>query len=199
MGFYRQEYWSGLPFPPPEWTRSKGDAFTYSEESSREAVGMFTGTETIVRVIFQSQATLVIPVWWVSFWKSPSKLLIGLTRWRSVKESACQCRGCRRCKRCGFNPWVSNSTSEYYLKVLTLWRELPTPDLWPDLTAGWMVTLPTSTRSPQQLGCRAVLRASPTPAPYSCCDGSHSCSRGQPCPPVHYSSSRGPTTTGGHT
>ena len=27
----------------------------------------------------------------------------GLPKWRSGKESACQCR---RCKRCGFDPWV---------------------------------------------------------------------------------------------
>ena len=32
-----------------------------------------------------------------------SMLLLGLPRWLSGKEPACQCR---RHKRCGFNPWV---------------------------------------------------------------------------------------------
>ena len=37
----------------------------------------------------------------LSYW--PFLASVGLPRWHSGKESACQCR---RCKRCGFDPWV---------------------------------------------------------------------------------------------
>ena len=38
-----------------------------------------------------------------------SKLGIGLPRWHSSKEFACQCR---RHKRCGLDPWVRRSPGE---------------------------------------------------------------------------------------
>ena len=44
----------------------------------------------------------------------------GRPRWRSGKESACQCR---RCKRCGFSPWAR--------KIPWRWEWLPTPVFLP--------------------------------------------------------------------
>ena len=83
MGFSRQEYWSGLPCPPPEDFPKRG----------------------IIFIIF-----LLIWNWWLGpkaeskeVWKtSHFRETCWLSRWYSGKES-CQCR---RCQRCGSSPWV---------------------------------------------------------------------------------------------
>ena len=44
------------------------------------------------------------PCYWTTIWLFTREEFGGwLPRWRSGKESACQCR---RCNRCGFNSWV---------------------------------------------------------------------------------------------
>ena len=69
MGFFRQEYWSGLPCPPP------GESFLPRDRTHISCIegGFFT------------------------CWAIREALLFGLTRWCGSKESICQCRRCKRC------------------------------------------------------------------------------------------------------
>ena len=38
-----------------------------------------------------------------------TQYMLGLPKWLSDKESACQCR---RCKRCRFDPWIGKISQE---------------------------------------------------------------------------------------
>ena len=50
-----------------------------------------------------SLMSIPISVWLLLSHSCVSHLVVGLPRWCSGKESACQCR---KHKRCGFSPWV---------------------------------------------------------------------------------------------
>ena len=51
-------------------------------------------------------------------------MILGLRRWHSGKESACQCR---RCRRHSFNPWVGE------IPLISKWQpspgDLPDPEI----------------------------------------------------------------------
>ena len=81
MGFSRQEYWNGLPCPPPEDLPDPG---IEPESFMSPALGgrFFTNNAT--------QETTHTFIY----------LYTGLLLWLSGKESACQCRRHR------FNPWI---------------------------------------------------------------------------------------------
>ena len=84
MGFSRQEYWNGLPCPPPEDLPDPG---IEPESFMSPALGgrFFTNNAT------QETTHTFIYLY--------TRLLL----WLSGKESACQCR---RHKRLRFDPWV---------------------------------------------------------------------------------------------
>ena len=121
MGFSRQEYWSGLPYPPLEdlsYPGIKPASITSTALAGR--VFPTSATQEGPSEVVRSCPTFCDPVdcslpgsslhgilqarilEWVaiSFSKEgPSIFQIGLSRWRTSKESACQCR------RHVFNPW----------------------------------------------------------------------------------------------
>ena len=79
MGFPRQEYWSGLPFPSPGDLSNPGikpgsPALQIDALQSEPHPSMTTG-KTIALIILDSDS----------------------------KESTCQCM---RCRKCGFDPWL---------------------------------------------------------------------------------------------
>ena len=96
MGFSRQEYWSGLPFPSPGDLPNPGieprsptlqaDALISEPpgKHSQNLVPLYLDVKEVdsFRIIVTHYYTLGLP-WWLS-----------------GRESACQCR------RLGFDPWV---------------------------------------------------------------------------------------------
>ena len=88
MGFSRQEYWSGLPFPFPGNLPNAG----IKPSPPALADGFFIteppGKQTLVHGL--------------NYYYYFCRICInlGLSWWLSDKESSCQYR------RCGFNPWV---------------------------------------------------------------------------------------------
>ena len=81
MGFSRQEYWSGLPFPP--------QGYLHDPEIKLASI-MFPA---LVGKFFTTSTT----------WEPPKNIYIyicGLPWWISHEKSACQCW------RHGFDPWV---------------------------------------------------------------------------------------------
>ena len=131
IGFPRQEYWSGLPFPSP------GNLPNPGIEPMSPASPAFTGRFFTTRATWEVPSLPVYLVYFSSMlchesytplWKTTHQpqvlgkkvvegsssglklpdLCLGfitywLPRWHNGKESVCQCR---RCKRCRFNPWV---------------------------------------------------------------------------------------------
>ena len=95
MGFSRQEYWSGLPCPPPGDLPDPG--IETESLMSHALAGMFFTTEPPGKPL--NSCKWAQTLWG---WISPHRLSSLL----SGKESACQCRRHRRCRRCGFCPWV---------------------------------------------------------------------------------------------
>ena len=83
LGFSRQEYWSGFPFPSPE----RHQLPLISKVSPSRT--LMSGEEIRLRTqstIHKSHKATFPPFWWFS-----------------DKESTCQCRSQRRC---GFSPWT---------------------------------------------------------------------------------------------
>ena len=85
---------------------------------------------------------------------------VGLPRWRSGKDSACQCR---RCKSCGFDPWVG--------KILWSRKWHPTPVFLPGESHGQRSLVGYSLWGPKSwtwLKRRACMRYSLRSALYLC-------------------------------
>ena len=112
MGFFRQEYWSRLPFSPP------GDLPDPGIEPVSPCIG---------RQILYHWATWEAPI----LEKKLKTLYIHIYKTKgfpggaSGKETACQGR---RCERHGFNAWVGKIS----------WRRAwqPTPVFWPGESHG---------------------------------------------------------------
>ena len=90
MGFSRQEYWSGLPFPSPGAFPNPGNkpvlllcSKFFTIWHTREASGSACFSLNIINILAMH--------------------FLGFLGCVCGKESACQCR---KCKRLWFNPWV---------------------------------------------------------------------------------------------
>ena len=94
MGFSRQNYWSGLPCPPPGHLPDPGIQRA-SLMSPALAGRFFTSSATVEPTKKSSQPKYSNLVFQKNFYWS-----MGLPQWLSGKESTCQCR------RHGFDPWV---------------------------------------------------------------------------------------------
>ena len=105
MGFSRQEYWSGLPCPPPGDLPDPGIE-PASPVSPALAGGFFTtSAEALIDVYIQLshivvQQKLTQRCKAVILIKGTCTCVTVLPRQHGGKESVCQCR------RCGFNPWA---------------------------------------------------------------------------------------------
>ena len=102
MGFSRQEYWSGVPLPSPPCRKPGFYSWVGKFLWRRE----WQSTPVFLPGEFHGQRSLVGYSPWGHDWATNIHTHIGLPRWLSGKESACQCR---RYWRCGFDPWVGKS------------------------------------------------------------------------------------------
>ena len=108
MGFFRQEYWNGLPFPTPWDLPNSG-----IESASPALAGRFFTTS----VTWESQS---------KFTKSLFKGGLGFPGGLVGKEPTCQFS---RHKRCGFDLWVGKIPWKRKLQ--------PTPVFLPGESYGW--------------------------------------------------------------
>ena len=92
LGFSRQEYWSGLPFPSPGDLPDPG-----IEPRSPTLQANALSSEPPGKPYFTLYKVKTLPIVLTYHW--------GLTGGAGSKEPNCQCR---RFKRCLFNPWVGN-------------------------------------------------------------------------------------------
>ena len=79
MGFFRQDYWSGVPLPSPNEILG---SIKWKTTVRYTNISYYNGTFKKIKNLF---------------------FMIGFTGGTSSKESTCQCR---RHKRCRFDPWV---------------------------------------------------------------------------------------------
>ena len=112
MSFPRQEYWSGLPCPPPGDLPNPG-AETVSLKSLALAGEFFSTTWEILymRVYISSALWISFPFRSQPIWNNipcpiqlaiyfiNSSVCLGFSWWLSGKESSCQCN------RRAFDPW----------------------------------------------------------------------------------------------
>ena len=125
MGFSRQEYWSGLPCPPPgdlpdpgiEPRSSALQAHSSPAEPPAKPKNTGVGSLSLLQGVFLTQGLNLhlLCLLHGQAGSSPAELpgkpilyivvcvCYGLPRRLSDKPPACQCR---RHKRCRFNPWV---------------------------------------------------------------------------------------------
>ena len=97
MGFSRQEYWSGLPWPPPGDLPNPG--IEPKSHSSLELADRFFNTSNTWEVQISSYRYLYLSIY-LSIIYLCFIYMCGLPECFSGKEFTCQCR------RCGFGPWV---------------------------------------------------------------------------------------------
>ena len=103
MGFPKQEYWSGLPFPSPGDLPHPG-----IKPTSPTLVGKFSTTDhqgspyvcvCVYRYRYNFRRMVYVCIYTIIY------ILSGFPGGASSKEPACQCR---RCKRNGFDPGLRN-------------------------------------------------------------------------------------------
>ena len=141
MGFSRQEYWSGLPFPPPGdlpdpgtnlsllWIlcgrrilyslNHQGNNIYASSEGLWELLYACTWLPGVIKSAGRRQGLCVLqmlPKWSDEHTCRGKSALERFGWWLSCKESAC------RCRRHGFNPWprkIMHATEQWSPRTTT--------------------------------------------------------------------------------